>query len=86
MNSLGQRQLVGLFGFALAAVWIGLGTLTTLLSLLAGAAFYLGAARLQGRRRTTTANGPDGGRRHSSRTCCRGSRRRCRRSPRPRAV
>jgi len=51
MNSLGQRQLVGLFGFALAAVWIGLGTLTTLLSLLAGAAFYLGAARLQGRRR-----------------------------------
>ena len=56
MNSLGQRQLVGLFGFALAAVWIGLGTLTTLLSLLAGAAFYLGAARLQGRRRDQHAD------------------------------
>jgi UPF0716 family protein affecting phage T7 exclusion len=56
MNSICQRQLVGLFGFALVAVWIGLGTLATLLCLLASAGFYLGAARLQGRRRDQHAD------------------------------
>jgi hypothetical protein len=56
MSALYQRQLVGLFGFALAAVWIGLGTLTTLLCLLTGAAFYLVAARLQERRRDQRAD------------------------------
>jgi UPF0716 family protein affecting phage T7 exclusion len=56
MNSICQRQLVGLFGFALVAVWIGLGTLATLLCLLAAAGFYLGAARLQGRQRDQHAD------------------------------
>ena len=56
MNSLCQRQLVGLFGFALVAVWIGLGTLPTLPCLLAGAGFYLSAARFQGRRRDQRAD------------------------------
>lgn len=50
MNSLLQRQLIGLWGFALVAVWIGLGPLDTVLCLVAGAGSYLGAARLQQRR------------------------------------
>jgi hypothetical protein len=47
---------VGLFGFALAAVWIGLGTLATLLCLLSGAGFYLVAGRLQERQRDQRAD------------------------------
>ena len=50
MNSLLQRQLVGLFGFALVAVLIGLGPLDTVFCLLAGAGSYFGAVRLQQRR------------------------------------
>ena len=56
MRALNQRQLVGLFGFALAAVWIGLGTLATLLCLLSGAAFYVVAGRLQERQRDQRAD------------------------------
>lgn len=50
MNSLLQRQLVGLYGFAVVAVWIGLGLVPTLLCLLAGAGSYFVASRLQQRR------------------------------------
>jgi hypothetical protein len=56
MRALYYRQLVGLFGFALAAVWIGLGTLATLLCLLSGAGFYLVTARLQERQRDQRAD------------------------------
>jgi hypothetical protein len=56
MRALFQRQLVGLFGFALAAVWIGLGTLTTLLCLLSGAGFYLAAGWIHRRQRDQRAD------------------------------
>jgi hypothetical protein len=56
MSSLSQRQLVGLFGFAVVAVWLGLGTLDTVLCLLGGAASYLASARLQERRRDRRAD------------------------------
>jgi hypothetical protein len=56
MNSLCQRQLVGLFGFAVVAVWFALGTFDTLLCLLVGAGCYVMAARLQERRRDRRAD------------------------------
>jgi biopolymer transport protein ExbB/TolQ len=50
LNSVLQRQLAGLYGFAVVAAWIGLGLVATLLCLLAAAGSYFVARRLQQRR------------------------------------
>jgi hypothetical protein len=50
LNSFLQRQLIALWGFALVAVWAGLGPLDTVFCVVAGAGTYFGAARVQKRR------------------------------------